>query len=107
MSRVQGVVDLSLEQQMDIPFVRFVLNRPAIARQGLRAEDVAPKAVEASFAGATVGRSSDRGAAFGRRQSSISQQRRLSGSPSADRHAGGSTPVPIRLLAESGEEGRT
>jgi Cu/Ag efflux pump CusA len=28
MSRVPGVVDLSLEQQMDIPFVRFVLNRP-------------------------------------------------------------------------------
>ena len=29
MSRVPGVVDLSLEQQMDIPFVRFVLNRAA------------------------------------------------------------------------------
>ena len=26
-SRVPGVVDLSLEQQMDVPFVRFVLNR--------------------------------------------------------------------------------
>ena len=31
MSGVPGVVDLSLEQQMDVPFVRFVLNRPAIA----------------------------------------------------------------------------
>jgi hypothetical protein len=31
MSGVQGVVDLSLEQQMDVPFVRFVL-----ARQGSR-----------------------------------------------------------------------
>ena len=37
MAGVPGVVDLSLEQQMDMPFVRFVLNRPAIARYGLRA----------------------------------------------------------------------
>ena len=36
MAGVPGVVDLSLEQQMDVPFVRFVLNRPAIARYGLR-----------------------------------------------------------------------
>ena len=53
-------VDVSLEQQMDVPFVRFVLNRPAIARYGLRAEDVA-EAVETSFAGAAVGRIFDRG----------------------------------------------
>ena len=33
---VSGAVDVSLEQQMDVPFVRFVLNRPAIARYGLR-----------------------------------------------------------------------
>ena len=58
-----GVVDLSLEQQMDIPFVRFVLNRPAIARYGLHTDDVA-EAIETSFAGATVGRIFDRGTAF-------------------------------------------
>ena len=63
MSAVPGVVDLSLEQQMDVPFVRFVLNRSAIARYGLRADDVA-EAVETSFAGATVGRIFDRGTAF-------------------------------------------
>src|SRR6187399_1375475 len=63
MSGVPGVVDLSLEQQMDVPFVRFVLNRSAIARYGLRADDVA-EAIEASFAGATVGRIFDRGTAF-------------------------------------------
>src|SRR5438034_5784463 len=62
-SRVPGVVDLSLEQQMDVPFVRFVLNRQAIARYGLHANDVA-EAVEASFGGATVGRIFDRGTAF-------------------------------------------
>jgi CzcA family heavy metal efflux pump len=60
---VPGVVDLSLEQQMDVPFVRFVLNRAAIAQYGLRPGDVA-EAIETSLAGATVGRIFDRGAAF-------------------------------------------
>ncbi len=60
MAGVGGVVDLSLEQQMDIPFVRFVLNRAAIARYGLRVQDVA-EAIETSFAGTTVGRVFDRG----------------------------------------------
>src|SRR5207247_7435739 len=62
-SKVPGVVDLSLEQQMDIPFVRFVLNRPAVARYGLHTDDVV-EAIETSFAGATVGRIFDRGTAF-------------------------------------------
>ena len=60
---VPGVVDLSLEQQMDVPFVRFVLNRSTIARYGLRPDDVA-EAIETSLAGATVGRIFDRGTAF-------------------------------------------
>ncbi len=63
MSAVPGIVDLSLEQQTDIPFVRFVLNRPAIARYGLRADNVT-EAIETSFAGANVGRIFDRGASF-------------------------------------------
>ena len=62
-SRVPGVVDLSLEQQMDVPVVRFVLDRTAIARYGLHASDVG-EAIETSFAGATVGRIFDRGTAF-------------------------------------------
>ncbi len=60
---VPGAVDVSLEQQMDVPFVRFVLNRSAIARYGLRPSDVAD-ALETSLAGATVGRIFDRGTAF-------------------------------------------
>jgi CzcA family heavy metal efflux pump len=60
---VPGVVDLSLEQQMDVPFVRFILNRSMIARYGLRPGDVA-EAIETSLAGATVGRIFDRGTAF-------------------------------------------
>src|SRR6187549_2395492 len=63
MAGVPGVVDLSLEQQMDVPFVRFVLNRSMIARYGLRPGDVA-EAIETSLAGATVGRIFDRGMAF-------------------------------------------
>jgi CzcA family heavy metal efflux pump len=60
---VPGAVDVSLEQQMDVPVVRFVLNRPAVARYGLRASDVA-EAIETAFAGAVVGRIFDRTTAF-------------------------------------------
>jgi Cu/Ag efflux pump CusA len=63
MATVPGVADLSLEQQIDVPFVRFILNRPAIARYGLRPADVT-EAIETSFAGATVGRIFDRGTTF-------------------------------------------
>jgi len=62
-SHVPGVVDLSLEQQMDVPVVRFVLNRAAIARYGLHPGDVG-EAIETSFAGATVGRVFQNGTAF-------------------------------------------
>jgi Cu/Ag efflux pump CusA len=63
MTGIEGVADVSLEQQTDIPFVRFVLNRQAIARYGLKVQDVA-EAIETSFAGTTVGRVFDRGVAF-------------------------------------------
>jgi CzcA family heavy metal efflux pump len=99
-SRVPGAVDISLEQQMDVPFVRFVLNRPAIARYGLRAEDVA-EAVETAFAGATVGRIFDRATAFDLvvkfDPSSQSDFTRLGDLP-VDTPQGGA--VPIRLLAD-------
>src|SRR4029078_5551877 len=39
-SLVPGVVDLSLEQQIDVPVLRFVLNRTTIARYGLHPGDV-------------------------------------------------------------------
>ncbi len=63
MQGIDGVADLSLEQQMDIPFVRFIVNRSAIARYGLRVQDVAD-AIETSFAGTTVGRVFDRQTSF-------------------------------------------
>ena len=98
--KVPGAVDVSLEQQMDVPVVRFVLNRPAIARYGLRADDVA-EAVETAFAGTTVGRIFDRATAFDLvvkfDPTSQSDFTRLGDLP-VDTPNGG--PVPIRLLAE-------
>jgi Cu/Ag efflux pump CusA len=99
-SEVPGVVDLSLEQQMDVPFVRFVLNRQAIGRYGLRADDIA-EAVETSFSGATVGRIFDRGTAFDLvvkfDPESQADFDRLADLP-IDTPNGG--PVPIRVLAD-------
>ena len=99
-SGVPGVVDLSLEQQMDVPFVRFVLNRQAIGRYGLRADDIA-EAVETSFSGATVGRIFDRGTAFDLvvkfDPESQADFDRLADLP-IDTPNGG--PVPIRVLAD-------
>ena len=100
MAGIPGVADLSLEQQMDVPFVRFVLNRSAIARYGLHADDVAA-AVETSFAGATVGRIFDRGTAFDLvvkfDAASHADFDRISDLP-VDTPAG--VPVPVRLLAD-------
>jgi CzcA family heavy metal efflux pump len=98
--RVPGAVDVSLEQQTEVPVVRFVLNRPAIARYGLRADEVA-EAVETSFAGTAVGRIFDRGTAFDLvvkfDPSSQADFDRLADLP-VDTPTGG--PVPIRLLAD-------
>ena len=97
---VPGAVDVSLEQQTDVPFVRFVLNRQAVARYGLRADDVA-EAVETSFAGATVGRIFDRATAFDLvvkfDAASQTDFDRLADLP-IDTPSGGR--VPIRLLAD-------
>ncbi|PYR22249.1 MAG: CusA/CzcA family heavy metal efflux RND transporter, partial [Acidobacteria bacterium] len=99
-SRVPGVVDLSLEQQMDVPVVRFVLDRTAIARYGLHASDVG-EAIETSFAGATVGRIFDRGTAFDLvvkfDPSNSGDFERVADLP-IDTPASGQ--VPIRLLAD-------
>jgi CzcA family heavy metal efflux pump len=97
---VPGAVDVALEQQTEVPVVRFVLNRPAIARYGLRPGDVA-EAVETSFAGAVVGRMFDRAASFDlvvKFDPSVqSDFSRLADLPIDTPNAG---PVPIRLLAE-------
>jgi Cu/Ag efflux pump CusA len=85
---------------MDIPFVRFVLNRTAVARYGLHTNDVA-EAVETSFAGATVGRIFDRGTAFDLvvkfDPASSAEFERIADLPVDTPTAG---QVPIRLLAD-------
>jgi CzcA family heavy metal efflux pump len=99
MAGVPGVADLALEQQTDVPFVRFVLDRQAIARYGLRPGDVA-EAIETSFAGATVGRVFDRGTAF-----DLVVKMTPSSSVDFERIADlpidtpGGAPVPVRTLA--------
>ena len=96
---VPGVADLALEQQTDVPFVRFVLDRQAVARYGLRPADVA-EAIETSLAGAVVGRVFDRGTAFDLvvklDQESGADFERIADLP-IDTPAGAI--VPVRLLA--------
>lgn len=60
---VTGVADLSLEQQVDVATIRFVLDRAALARYGLRVDDVT-RTIETAFAGTTVGRLFESGIAF-------------------------------------------
>jgi len=85
---------------MDVPFVRFVLNRSAIARYGLRPGDVA-EAIETSLAGATVGRIFDRGTAFDLTvkfdQSAGAEFDRIADLPI---DTPGGAVVPIRMLAD-------
>jgi CzcA family heavy metal efflux pump len=50
---VPGVVDLSVEQQVDIPILKLKFDREAIARHGLTVADVATT-VETAFRGETV-----------------------------------------------------
>ena len=63
MKDVPGVVDLSTEQQTDIPFLTVKFNRPAIARYGLHVRDVA-EAIETAFSGQVVSRVREGEAAF-------------------------------------------
>ena len=63
MEEVDGVVDLSVEQQAEIPFVTVRFDRGAIARHGLRIGDVSA-AMEVAFRGRTVSRVLEGRAAF-------------------------------------------
>jgi CzcA family heavy metal efflux pump len=55
MEAVPGVVDLSIEQQTDVPILRAHFDRKSIARHGLTVRDVA-KTMEAAVKGVTVSR---------------------------------------------------
>jgi CzcA family heavy metal efflux pump len=53
MSGVRGVVDLSVEQQIEVPALRVHFDRPALARHGLTVRDVS-RALEAAVQGTKV-----------------------------------------------------
>jgi Cu/Ag efflux pump CusA len=53
MSQVEGAVDVSIEQQVDVPQLAVTFDRDRLARYGLAAGDLA-EAVETAFAGRTV-----------------------------------------------------
>ena len=55
MSAVPGVVDLSVEQQMDIPVLKTRFDRAALAQHGLKVQEVS-SVLEASMQGVTVSR---------------------------------------------------
>lgn len=53
MKPIEGIVDLSLEQQVDVPQLTIKIDREAIARYGLRAGELA-ESIETAFAGSKV-----------------------------------------------------
>ncbi|MBM3845049.1 MAG: efflux RND transporter permease subunit [Verrucomicrobia bacterium] len=55
MESIPGVVDLSVEQQTEVPVLRILFNRDAMARHGLTVKQVA-RAVEASVQGIKASR---------------------------------------------------
>ncbi len=63
MAGVPGVVDLSVEQQSDIPILTIRFDRAAIARHGLRIQQVA-EAVETAWQGTVTSRVLEGQAAF-------------------------------------------
>jgi len=54
MQNVEGIVDLNLEQQANIPTMKIIFNRDQLARFGLSIHD-ATEAIETAFRGVTVG----------------------------------------------------
>lgn len=63
MEPVRGLVDLSIEQQSDVPVLMIDFRRDVIARYGLQTGQVA-EAIEAAFVGAEVSRVLENDAAF-------------------------------------------
>jgi CzcA family heavy metal efflux pump len=55
MKGIEGVVDLAIEQQVDVPQLAIVFDRPAIARYGLRTGELA-EIIETAYAGTKVTR---------------------------------------------------
>ena len=54
METVEGIVDLSVEPQTDVPQIRIKMNREAMAQHGVKPVELA-EAIETAFNGQTVG----------------------------------------------------
>jgi CzcA family heavy metal efflux pump len=100
MAKVAGVVDLTIEQQTDIPTLRLQLDRDRIARVGLKVEEVS-EAVETAFLGKTVSRVLEGQRSFDlvvRAEEANRQNLEAVRSTLIDTPLGGK--VPLALLAE-------
>lgn len=100
MATIPGVVDLTVEQQTDIPILQVRFERERIARVGLRVEDVA-EAVETAFWGKTVSRVLEGQRSFDlvvRYEDASRQDLNAIRSTLIDTPLGGK--VPLSLLAE-------
>jgi CzcA family heavy metal efflux pump len=63
MDGIEGLVDLAVEQQAELPYLTIRFDRTAIARHGLRIQQVA-EAVETAFGGTAVSRVHEGEASF-------------------------------------------
>jgi CzcA family heavy metal efflux pump len=100
MAKVPGVVDLTIEQQTDIPTLRLQLDRDRIARVGLKVEEVS-EAVETAFLGKAVSRVLEGQRSFDlvvRAEEANRQNLEAVRSTLIDTPLGGK--VPLALLAE-------
>ena len=100
MAKVPGVVDLSIEQQTDIPVLRLSFDRERIARVGLKVEEIA-EAVETAFLGKVVSRVLEGQRSFDlvvRAEDANRQSPEAIGGTLIDTPLGGK--VPLAMLAE-------
>jgi CzcA family heavy metal efflux pump len=100
MAKVPGVVDLTIEQQTDIPTLRLQFDRDRIARVGLKVEEVS-EAVETAFLGKTMSRVLEGQRSFDlvvRAEEANRQSLEAVRSTLIDTPLGGK--VPLALLAE-------
>ena len=100
MGQVPGVVDLSVEQQTNIPFLTMNLKREAIARYGLTVQDVT-ESIETAFLGQKVSRVLEGQAAFDLLVRLDGKQRsRLETIRNTLITAPGGAQVPLHVLAD-------
>jgi CzcA family heavy metal efflux pump len=100
MQNVEGVVDLSIEQQANIPMMKITFNRNQLAKFGLSVQDVT-EAIETAFRGTEVGRIYEGETAFDfvmRYEAGEQTKPDEIGRTLIDTHQG--TKIPLSLVAD-------